>query len=500
MVSKILKCGQRIRIEDDFATIKFVGHIPPWGDDVIAYGVEWDNPQRGKNDGQLEGFRYFITDVEGAGSFIKASYHKIQYPVLFLEALMNRYASEENARSLTHSIKFGLKTVENYGFEKLNTMMKDVSSLATIMLDKQNIGYCSDLPQFPGTQLLDISFNLLSQWNDVEQILQLFSNLQSLNLNGNRFLTTFELRIPHSLRDLSLAAMHLKEEQLKTLDFDGLHSLCLAGNKLTDNHCNHLILGRSLSKLDLSFNQLHALPSVVAASSVTELILADNRVNHITEKETYMSVKVLDLRNNDLSLWEDIDRLSKVFPSLEEIRIENCPIFAQLSIDEVMANLIARISNPFTSNIRKINGSSILDQEVENAELYFISKVRQGHTVITNEEQWERLIHKHHMSLERIHSSLNDSDKVLLYLKTANSSEMEVSSRVFLKSNTVLRLKGVISRQIKKPILEFHIFVSVDENQLHEPDLLRYLVDDTATLQSLGLHNGQSIFITWDLA
>ena len=104
------------------------------------------------------------------------------------------------------------------------------------------------------------------------------------------------------------------------------------------------------------------------------------------------------------------------------------------------------------------------------------------------------------MSLERIHSSLNDSDKVLLYLKTANSSEMEVSSRVFLKSNTVLRLKGVISRQIKKPILEFHIFVSVDENQLHEPDLLRYLVDDTATLQSLGLHNGQSIFITWDLA
>ena len=132
--------------------------------------------------------------------------------------------------------------------------------------------------------------------------------------------------------------------------------------------------------------------------------------------------------------------------------------------------------------------------------MYFISKVRQGHTVITNEEQWERLIHKHHMSLERIHSSLNDSDKVLLYLKTANSSEMEVSSRVFLKSNTVLRLKGVISRQIKKPILEFHIFVSVDENQLHEPDLLRYLVDDTATLQSLGLHNGQSIFITWDLA
>ena len=54
---EIVNIGTRLSYNLDLCTVRFVGRIPPWP--VIAYGVEWDDPERCKHDGTLNGVRYF---------------------------------------------------------------------------------------------------------------------------------------------------------------------------------------------------------------------------------------------------------------------------------------------------------------------------------------------------------------------------------------------------------------------------------------------------------
>lgn len=55
--SAIVTVGTRLSYNGDICTVRYVGSIPPWS--VTAYGVEWDDAERGKHDGTLNGVRYF---------------------------------------------------------------------------------------------------------------------------------------------------------------------------------------------------------------------------------------------------------------------------------------------------------------------------------------------------------------------------------------------------------------------------------------------------------
>lgn len=48
--------NKRVQIEDQIATARYIGPVPPKGDWI---GVEWDNASRGKHDGVHDGVRYF---------------------------------------------------------------------------------------------------------------------------------------------------------------------------------------------------------------------------------------------------------------------------------------------------------------------------------------------------------------------------------------------------------------------------------------------------------
>lgn len=494
----MLSPGQRIRVGDDTATIRFAGNIPPWPN-TLAYGIEWDNPKRGKNSGTLDGILYFQTEIEGAGSFIKASNRNIHAPVTFMSALMKRYAGEDNVHALEKSIAFGLKVVENYGFEKLNTIQRNVFLLKEVMLDKQDIGMCTDLPMFPLTELLDLSYNLLHDWTHVEHILHLFLGLQSLNLNGNRFVGLPQLSTGTKLHTLLLADAGITRQQLQLLVLPNIRTMCLASNNLTSEDCEQMNISK-LSKLDLSFNNLDSIPLLISTCSVSSLAVAYNNIQ-LTSDNTFPSVTTLDIRNNNINHWDEIDHISKMFPSLEDLRIEGCPLFENLSVDVITINLIARLecsgSHLSTYKIKRLNGSLLLSKEIQNAELYFISKVRQGQIVYANKSRWENLLKKNGLSNTRIIHQSEMSDKVLLHVSILNDSIEPLTSRVFLKSNSVLRLKGVISRYLDRPIFDFVVFIPGDDSDPYGVTTVRYLEDDATTLQSLGLQDDQKIFISW---
>ena len=60
-----MKLGTRLIVGEHKCTVKYMGEVA--GKPGIWFGVEWDDPERGKNDG----LGLFKTTVTGAGSFMK---------------------------------------------------------------------------------------------------------------------------------------------------------------------------------------------------------------------------------------------------------------------------------------------------------------------------------------------------------------------------------------------------------------------------------------------
>jgi dynactin complex subunit len=57
--SQIPPCaiGDRIECGNSFGTVRYVGPID--GKPSIWLGIEWDEPERGKHDGNVNGIQYF---------------------------------------------------------------------------------------------------------------------------------------------------------------------------------------------------------------------------------------------------------------------------------------------------------------------------------------------------------------------------------------------------------------------------------------------------------
>jgi len=53
------RIGQRIKCDGEYATVKYIGEVPP--SKGLWLGVEWDDPSRGRHNGLHSGIQYFET-------------------------------------------------------------------------------------------------------------------------------------------------------------------------------------------------------------------------------------------------------------------------------------------------------------------------------------------------------------------------------------------------------------------------------------------------------
>jgi dynactin complex subunit len=56
-VPQILKVGDRIQVDQDVATVRYIGPVDNTDGDWL--GVEWDDVSRGKHSGEKDGKSYF---------------------------------------------------------------------------------------------------------------------------------------------------------------------------------------------------------------------------------------------------------------------------------------------------------------------------------------------------------------------------------------------------------------------------------------------------------
>ena len=99
--------GSRLVVGEHKCTIKYIGEVPEKSG--VWYGVEWDDAERGRNDG----LHLFKTAVPGAASFIKlnrtssgalvSSKKYVVTGTAFLQSVKEKYVANQPERRVRPS-------------------------------------------------------------------------------------------------------------------------------------------------------------------------------------------------------------------------------------------------------------------------------------------------------------------------------------------------------------------------------------------------------------
>jgi hypothetical protein len=194
--------------------VRYIGEVA--GTTGSWLGVEWDDPSRGKHDGQHKGVRYFSCTVPTrhlpsgghlidiftgrsksptAASFVRPT-RPADAPQTFLSALHLKYAGDPSEdQHPPRQIKFSGKVAEEVGFEKVRRKQAQLNELQFVILDGVQVasarvptgvgegkdGQKSIGQVCPKVRELDLSRNLFDRFGPVVEIcseLPLLRNLR----------------------------------------------------------------------------------------------------------------------------------------------------------------------------------------------------------------------------------------------------------------------------------------------------------------------------------
>lgn len=365
--------GKRVIFQDSKATVRYVGPLRHLSEteaslkqEEIWVGVEWDEKNRGKHNGTVNGHQYFSVP-EGQGSLLKKS-EKIQEGRSLFEAIILKYFKEEEARKIlelkseelmimaieerskvldreteeasenrgkeekkegeskvqveydeegfVETLKKNKKMIEFLGFEKIWKIITNLSNMRELSLARMDIcdvcqeGVISKL--LPSLSNLSLEDNLLFDWQQIMLLAAQLPGLRSLSLSGNRF-RDLDSKLPERIFDFRL---NRPSSLLLSPSLKNITTLVLVNSNLT---------WRSLSPL------LPLLPEI------EELSICRNQLsdfqNAVIPKEILKFLYFLDLTDNDISDFTPIIEKFGHLPLLEKLNLNNNKLTALCSFE-----------------------------------------------------------------------------------------------------------------------------------------------------------------------
>ncbi|KAF9227719.1 RNI-like protein [Gyrodon lividus] len=406
--------GTRFRIPPGhLGTIKYVGHVT--GTHGLWYGVEWDDPTRGRHDGVREGKRYFDCRVPNAGSFIRQS-TSLCFGHSFLEALTSKYVEAEHGSATLEKVILGSSNgvieVEAVGLDKIRRnlgaleRLREVSLVNELLATGDPAGKIFDT--CPNIRGLDLSANLLSTWHTISSITSELPRLGRLTLNQNRFLP-LEGKLPTSAF-LCLCELQLNGTLITWEEFRRVASFMpsLRSVELGYNRIKSLTAQSSwtipLLSLNLDGNLLdnwtQMSTSLSECTTLQHLILSSNGFRTIPPLNSAPSplqgIKNLALSRNELREWRDIDTLCKWCPNLESLRMGSTP----LTEDTDLARHAKQFIVAKIPSLLVLDSTAISARERNDCELFYLSSISKNVSGGDNEKtqehpQWVTLCSKH---------------------------------------------------------------------------------------------------------
>ncbi|EGG20422.1 tubulin binding cofactor E [Cavenderia fasciculata] len=421
--------GDRIISSDDdhYGTIRYMGDVDGFAG--MWYGIEWDDPTRGKHKGTIKQRTYFGCTGGGSGSFMKIE--KLVGGTNLIHALLRKFGHKiDNYDDLYVLSNLDNKVpIELIGMEKIRERQQHLNGLVSINACDLKISTFNPTPAILNTltclEELNLSHNLLSNWKDIPDLLKQIPTLDKLILSENRMEVTDEFIDYISTNTATLQFNNIKTLVLNktNIKWDRVVSLCkymfreLQVLRLADNHIDSTKLKEtegteqseqqeesleinslfpSLSVLDLCFNTIssfNSIRNIGYLSKLEELNVSNNLIENIVFPKTmddgsttkikgFGKLSTLYLSHNKITTVESIDELD-LLPSLVDLSLRENPILYTFKstvesnqstkkvdmITQSRLNIIPRITSLLAFNLTKIT-----DLERKDSEIYFLSE------------------------------------------------------------------------------------------------------------------------------
>ncbi|KAI9732466.1 MAG: hypothetical protein M1818_007504 [Claussenomyces sp. TS43310] len=399
--------GQRLSFEYALCTVRYIGPVAGTQKDWL--GVEWDDPSRGKHDGEHQGVRYFScrSHAKSAASFVRPS-RSADPAQTFVGAVHTKYATETTERrdalasDLKNEIEISGKIVHEVGFDKIRVQMAQLHELRIVLVDSLRISAAETVERrirqvCPKIVELDLSRNLFETCSEIINICRELAHLKSLTLNGNRLqiiadeLESLDSRQAFSeIRDLSLDEVLVSWTDICTLvqHFTSLTTLTASSNEWTSVPPHPSLANgmHALTSLSLEYNAFTSLSDLYPLSelaSLEKLHIKGNKIRTITSQTGIKplfgpKLHYVDLSYNEIASWGFIDELPDVFQGLTSLRFSHNALYSiapnagstAISADEIYMLTLARLAK-----LISLNFSPITAAERTNAEMFYLSRI-----------------------------------------------------------------------------------------------------------------------------
>ncbi|XP_009871179.1 PREDICTED: tubulin-specific chaperone E, partial [Apaloderma vittatum] len=517
--------GRRILCGTEYATVRYVGSVPPAAG--IWLGVEWDDPQRGKHDGTYEGTQYFKCRHPKGGSFIRPN--KANFGVDFLTAIKDRYGlnyEQDVQHGTENTLVFGKKIVEFVGMDSIAEQQSQLNQLVDISVRECAVSHAGQEEEISRTcaniRHINLSKNLISSWETVVAIASQVQNLETLNISENKMkfpsTPTSVSSVFSKLKILALNQTDItwKEVLLCAPGWPALEELYLTSNNITVLERPDNVL-QTLKLLDLSENQLQdgsQLHAIAHLPRLEQLILRNTGLTSIyfpdvgfgCKSKMFPSLKRLAIQDNKISQWSSINELDKL-PSLRSLQCHNNPFMDTEKNPETLRQLIiAKISQ-----LEVLNKSEIKERkgaELDYRKIFGKDWLAAGGNwnPEKNKPSEEFLAaHPRYLSLCLKYGTPEEGELkgqqplilknqlLTLTIKCPERPEQKPVEKKLPESMTIQRVKGLLYRLLKIPGSELKL--SYESSKLEGKEV--ELDNDLKPLQFYSIENGDCVLVRW---
>lgn len=414
--------GRRIEYQNDIGTVKYYGPLKHDAEkqdpNQIWLGIQWDNPTRGRHNGTVQGYQYFVCDDGlNSGSLLKVD--KANFGMTIYNGILLRYFHDQvqeattekgvavNDKGITveydeeayfETVRKFKKKVEFLGFDKIWKKINDLKNLQELSLPDckiSDIGPDGSLQQLlPNVKTLSLEANLLYDWNQVFLIGRELQHLEQLAISSNilkapkedvrnidkiyinsndTFINEPPLNAFTNLHTIILISMKLTWKVLSNLIplFFNVENLVLCFNKLNDFE-NFPFSGVDFKKLkffNLEGNEIKTFEGIMKfkdAPLLEKLTLSNNRLTELGQVTGFENLTSLIIEDNNITDFYIFSQMN-LMPKLEAIRITRNPISGKHSLLHIRQRAIAEIRG-----LKNINGSELKKYERKDCEIYYL--------------------------------------------------------------------------------------------------------------------------------
>ncbi|XP_074598169.1 tubulin-binding cofactor E isoform X2 [Brevipalpus obovatus] len=391
--------------------------------------------------------------------------------VLFSNALREKYFNFDHVETSTGitlpTIGGGQREIEYARSEKLSQQTRRLEDRIEIGLQNQNISCIDVVPElmsiFKNLQLMDLSFNKISSWQQLALLCESLPSLEHLIITGN----PLEYHDQRELSKCEKSFSKLKKITMGKLGYDW---------KIVHD-CSG-ILWPDIEYLDLFSNNISVISSspTEVFSNLKHLILDQNPVfwtsicnlSHLRSLEClqlvgcsiesiilpsmkgdfFPSLKHLDLKNNNINSWRDIVLLDRL-PSLQELIIRGNPIYESFHHDHSF-NMVLSI----LGRLQVLNRQQITKSLRKEGEIYYLrslftvyleAKKTDGEKFYAENPRYLEILEKYGLPSDLLNEERCGDNKLITLTIFYREGNQEIEKRI-PKKTPISALRTLVKR------------------------------------------------------